>query len=94
MMHITASRHIIGQSPINSKYSVFIISYILVSRGITDIQPLITLLGSAGCFLVGLFGLSYGILSASWEESPGSIIGLENIRPNIDKVRSSFNNRN
>jgi len=69
---------------------VFILSYFLIIKGITDVPPSVTLTSSAVFFLVGLLGLSYGILSASWEESPGSILGLENIRPNITKLRSAF----
>ncbi|WP_320667560.1 PAM68 family protein [Prochlorococcus sp. MIT 1307] len=76
--------------PTFSGMSVFIISYLLVSRGIADIPPALTLLTSAACFLTGLLGLSYGILSASWELSAGSLLGLENIRPNIGKVRDAF----
>ena len=70
---------------------VFIGSYILVSKGIADIPPALTLISSAICFLTGLIGLSYGILSASWETMPGSLLGIENIRPNIGKVRDAFN---
>ena len=77
--------------PTFSGMGVFIISYLLVSRGIADIPPALTLLASAVCFLVGLFGLSYGILSASWENATGSLLGFENIRPNISKVREAFN---
>ena len=69
---------------------VFILSYFLIIKGITDVPPSVTLTSSAVFFLVGLLGLSYGILSASWEDSPGSILGLENIRPNITKLRSAF----
>ena len=69
---------------------IFIGSYVLVSKGITDIAPGITLLTSAICFLIGLGGLSYGILSASWDELPGSIFGLENINTNIERIRSAF----
>ena len=74
--------------------SVFIISYLIVSRGIADIPPALTLLTSAICFLVGLLGLSYGILSASWENSPGTFLGLENIRPNIGRVKAAFSSMN
>ncbi len=69
---------------------VFIASYILVSKGVAEIPPALTLVISAGCFFLGLLGLSYGLFSASWENSPGSLLGLENIRPNIEKVRESF----
>ncbi len=80
--------------PTATGMGVFIASYVVVSRGIADIAPILTLFISASCFLIGLLGLSFGLFSASWEEEPGSFLGLENIRPNIDKVRSSFNNRN
>tara|TARA_Y100001968_G_scaffold285389_1_gene285325 strand:+ start:74 stop:523 length:450 start_codon:yes stop_codon:yes gene_type:complete len=73
---------------------VFIGSYIVVSRGIADIAPGITLISSAGCFLIGLLGLSYGILSASWEETNGSILGFENIGPNIIRMKSAFQSLN
>jgi len=74
--------------------STFIVSYILVSKGLLDIPPGITLLVSAGCFITGLLGLSYGILSASWEKSQGSILGLENIKPNIRRMKEAFTSLN
>tara|TARA_Y100001968_G_scaffold176938_1_gene162087 strand:+ start:384 stop:809 length:426 start_codon:yes stop_codon:yes gene_type:complete len=73
---------------------VFIGSYILISRGIADIPPALTLITSASLFLLGLGGLSYGILSASWDRNPGSILGFENIRPNITRMRSSLSGVN
>ncbi len=79
--------------PTLSGMGVFIGSYLVVSRGIADIPPGITLLSSAACFLTGLIGLSYGILSASWDESPGSIFGIENIKPNIGRMRSAFSSQ-
>ena len=76
--------------PTISGMGTFILSYYLISKGIADIPPVITLVTSAGCFFVGLIGLSYGILSASWEDSNGSLLGLENIRPNIKRIREAF----
>ena len=73
---------------------VFIGSYILISRGIADISPTLTLVTSAGCFLLGLLGLSYGILSASWDEAKGTLFGLENIRTNYSRMRAAFKNTN
>ena len=69
---------------------VFIGSYFLISKGIADISPTLTLVSSALCFLVGLLGLSYGILSASWDINPGSFFGFENIKPNINRMRDAF----
>ena len=67
---------------------VFVASYLLISQKILDIPPGITLVSSGGCFLLGLVGLSYGIFSSSWLEQPGSILGFEQITPNIKRLRS------
>ena len=48
--------------PTLSGMGVFIGSYFLISKGIADISPSLTLVSSAICFLIGLLGLSYGIL--------------------------------
>ena len=70
--------------------AVFVVSYLLVTRDILDIPPGITLVSSGACFLLGLVGLSYGVLSASWEPQPGSLLGFEHIKPNIARMRSSM----
>ena len=48
--------------------SVFVISYIIVTRNIAEIPPSSTIAISALFFLLGLGGLSFGILSASWDK--------------------------
>ena len=69
---------------------VFIGSYLLVSRGLADIPPSATLAASGGCFLLGVLGLSYGVLSASWEERPGSLLGSEQLGLNIGRLKASL----
>ena len=76
--------------PTLSGMGVFIGSYFLISKGIAEISPSLTLVSSALCFLVGLLGLSYGILSASWDLNPGSLLGIENIKPNIKRMKDAF----
>ena len=70
--------------------ATFIVSYVVVSRGLLDIPPVATLLTSGAFFLVGLVGLSYGVLSASWEDQPGTLLGFEQVGVNIGRLRSSF----
>ena len=76
--------------PTLSGMGVFIGSYFLISKGIAEISPTLTLVSSAICFLIGLLGLSYGILSASWDLNPGSFLGFENIKPNINRMKDAF----
>ena len=76
--------------PTLSGMGVFVGSYFLISKGIAEISPTVTLVSSALCFLLGLLGLSYGILSASWDFRPGSFLGFENIKPNINRMKDAF----
>ena len=70
--------------------SVFIVSYIIVTRNIAEIPPSSTIAISALFFLLGLAGLSFGILSASWDEEPGSFFGIENIPMNIQRAKAAL----
>ncbi len=70
--------------------SVFVISYIIVTKNIAEIPPSSTIAISALFFLIGLAGLSFGILSASWDKEPGSLLGIENIPLNIQRAKSAF----
>jgi len=70
--------------------SVFVVSYIIVTRNIAEIPPSSTIAISALFFLLGLGGLSYGILSASWDKESGSFFGIENIPLNIERAKAAF----
>ena len=70
--------------------SVFVISYIIVTRKIAEIPPSSTIAISALFFLLGLGGLSFGILSASWDKEPGSFFGIENIPLNVERAKAAF----
>jgi len=69
---------------------VFVGSYVLITKGIADIAPGLTLATSGGFFLLGLVGLSFGVLSSSWDPQPGSLLGLENLKPNLQRMRESI----
>ena len=70
--------------------SVFVVSYIIVTKNIAEIPPSSTIAISALFFLLGLAGLSFGILSASWDKEPGSFFGIENISMNIQRAKAAF----
>ena len=69
---------------------VFVVSYLIVTRNIAEIPPSSTIAISALFFLLGLGGLSFGILSASWDKEPGSFFGIENIPLNIERAKAAF----
>lgn len=65
----------------------FVVSYLLVARGI-EVPPVATLLVTGGLFLLGLAGLSFGLFSSSWVAAPGSLLGLEQIGVNLQRLRN------
>ena len=69
---------------------VFVLSYILMSQGIMRIEPIVTIGVSGVLFVLGLLGLSYGVLSASWDDGPGSLLGLEQFGTNFQRLRVSI----
>ena len=70
--------------------SVFVASYIIVTRNIAEIPPSTTIAISGLFFLLGIGGLSFGILSASWDKEPGSLLGIENISMNVQRAKAAF----
>ncbi|BEV36374.1 PAM68 family protein [Synechococcus sp. M16CYN] len=68
---------------------VFIASYFMVTKNIANIPPSATLVSSGFFFILGLVGLSVGLLTASWEKEPGSLLGFENFKPNLQRIRQS-----
>jgi hypothetical protein len=68
----------------------FIVSYLLVSNG-THLPPYAVFLVSLGWFGIGVLGLSYGVLSASWdEEVAGSRLGLTEFATNVGRMRENW----
>ncbi|MCS6813801.1 MAG: PAM68 family protein [Cyanobacteria bacterium] len=70
---------------------VFVISYQLVSHGWFALPNVAVLLVSMGCFGLGVVGLSYGALSASWEEdTPGSLVGISEFLVNFKRMTDAW----
>jgi Photosynthesis affected mutant 68 len=73
--------------------STFFVSYLIVSKGWFDLPNTAVLLVSMGCFGLGVLGLSYGVLSASWdEEVSGSRLGWEEFTTNFGRMREGWRN--
>ncbi|MEG4500910.1 PAM68 family protein [Microcoleus sp. F10-C6] len=71
--------------------STFFVSYLVVSNDLFDLPNTAVLLVSMGCFGLGVLGLSYGVLSASWdEEVSGSTLGWEEFNTNFGRMREAW----
>jgi hypothetical protein len=73
--------------------SIFIISYIIVVKHWADLPNVAVVLLSMLCFGLGVLGLSYGVLSASWEEDRvGSWWGGDEFGRNFGYLKEAWKN--
>ncbi|MGB3571711.1 MAG: PAM68 family protein [Phormidesmis sp.] len=77
---------ILSISPVAVGVSIFFLSYYLLSNQIVTFAPVVVLLTTMGCFGLGVVGLTYGMLSASWDDEPGSWIGLDEFKLNFGRI--------
>ena len=69
----------------------FVVSYVIVSQGWFKLPNVAVLLVSMGFLGLGVLGLTYGVLSASWdEETLGSRLGWQEFRTNWERMVSAW----
>jgi Photosynthesis affected mutant 68 len=68
---------------------IFIGAYFLALNGMR-LPNVVVLLVSMGCLGLGVMGLTYGILSASWEDADGSFWGLDEFKVNFDRMKAGY----
>ncbi|MEO0824148.1 MAG: PAM68 family protein [Cyanobacteria bacterium J06635_15] len=70
---------------------IFFASYVLLTQGVLEFPKVVVLMSTLLCFGLGVVGLSYGALSASWdEEISGSTLGWSEFRLNFGRMTSAW----
>lgn len=71
--------------------ATFVLSYVIVSQHLFKLPTYAVLLASLGFFGLGVLGLSYGLLSASWdEEIVGSKLGWDEFKVNWGRMVAAW----
>ncbi|PNW65464.1 UNVERIFIED_CONTAM: hypothetical protein BEN50_00355 [Euhalothece sp. KZN 001] len=69
----------------------FFAFYWIVTKELLELPPYTVVLVSMGLFGLGVLGLSYGLISASWdEERVGTRFGWEEFTVNIKRIFAAF----
>ncbi|MGF1571398.1 MAG: PAM68 family protein [Nodosilinea sp.] len=72
----------------------FFVSYVLIINDVVELPSYFVLLTTLGCFGLGVVGLTYGVLSASWDESrTGSLLGVEEFTLNLGRMTSAWRSK-
>ncbi|MBD2463874.1 PAM68 family protein [Oscillatoria sp. FACHB-1407] len=71
--------------------STFFVSYFVVTQHLIELPNVAVVLVSMGFFGLGVLGLTYGVLSASWDEDiPGSVIGWSEFTTNLGRMTEAW----
>jgi ABC-type dipeptide/oligopeptide/nickel transport system permease subunit len=69
----------------------FFASYVLVTQVGLKLPNVVVVLVSMGFFGLGVLGLSYGVLSASWDEDvPGTTLGWQEFKTNWGRMTAAW----
>ncbi|MBW4441250.1 MAG: PAM68 family protein [Plectolyngbya sp. WJT66-NPBG17] len=71
--------------------ATFVVSYFIVSKGIYKLPNYAVVLVSMLFLGIGVVGLSYGLLSASWdEERVGGLVGASEFSTNLGRLTGAW----
>jgi Photosynthesis affected mutant 68 len=79
--------------PVIMGMSIFIGSYLVIVNHLFKIPSTVVLLTSMGCLGLSVLGLTYGILSACWEEDSnikGSRLGWQEFKINFGRMAQAY----
>ena len=70
--------------------SSFGLNLYLITHDVVALPSYFTLVETAVLFGLGFIGITYGVLSASWETEPGSLLGLREFSTNLGNMKSQW----
>ncbi len=74
--------------------STFFVSYFLLVNEVVELPSYFVLFATLGCFGMGVLGLSYGALSASWDEDRlGHWFGFDEFRVNFGRLTGAWGSK-
>jgi hypothetical protein len=74
--------------------ATFFVSYLVLINGVVELPSYFVLFATLGCFGLGVLGLSYGALSASWDEDRlGHWFGLDEFKVNFGRLTGAWGSK-
>ena len=66
--------------------AVLVASYLLAIYAHIQLPPIAVLLVNMGLFGLGVLGITYGVLSASWDDEIGGLFGISEFKTNWGRM--------
>jgi hypothetical protein len=78
--------------PVFGGLAIFVGAFLYSKKYDVVIPPAILAYATQAPFVLGLMGITYGILSSSWEDEPGSILGISEFKTNLERIQDGLKN--
>jgi hypothetical protein len=76
--------------PVFGGLGIFVGAYVYSIKTDTVIPPNLIAYATQTPFVLGLIGITYGILSSSWDDEPGSLLGFKEASTNFGRIQEGL----
>jgi hypothetical protein len=76
--------------PVFGGIALFIAAIVAAKKYDTTVPPYIMAYATQTPFILGLMGITYAILSSSWDDAPGSALGIEEFKTNFGRIKEGL----
>ena len=71
-------------------FAILPLSLVARNQELFDLPPTVVFAGSLGCLAIGFVGITFSLLSASWDEDvPGSLLGIRELKLNWSRFQET-----
>lgn len=76
--------------PVFGGLAIFVGAFFYSKKYDIVVPPAVIAYATQVPFVLGLVGITYGILSSSWDKEPGSALGFKEFKTNLQRVRDGL----
>lgn len=76
--------------PLFGGLSIFVAAFFAVKKYDISIEPSVVAYATQVPFVIGLLGISYAIISTSWDEEEGSALGMSEFKLNFSRIKDGL----
>jgi hypothetical protein len=76
--------------PVFGGLAIFVAAFFISKKYDIVVPPPMVAYATQVPFVAGLLGITYGILSSSWDEEPGSMFGIKEFKTNVDRIKEGL----
>lgn len=76
--------------PVFGGLAIFVGAFFYFKKYDIVVPPALIAYATQAPFILGLMGITYGIMSSSWDKEEGSLLGISEFKTNLDRVKDGL----